>query len=61
FPDKNQSGKRNPMQKKTITKLLALPNFEVVKVLAHYADSLHLYIDLVQKEIPRLCRGTLKV
>ncbi|MFO7766950.1 MAG: ISL3 family transposase [Pelovirga sp.] len=35
------------MQKKTITKLLDLPNFEVVKVLDHYADSLHLYIDLI--------------
>ena len=45
------------MQKKTITKLLALPNFEVVKVLAHYADSLHLYIDLVQKEPPGFAGG----
>jgi transposase len=35
------------MQKKTITELLALPNFEVVKVLEHHNQSLHLYVDLV--------------
>jgi len=35
------------MQKKTITKLLDLPNFEVAKVLDHHDDSLHLYIDLI--------------
>ncbi len=40
------------MQKKTITKLLDLPNFEVVKVLDHHADSLHLYIDLIDSVGP---------
>jgi transposase len=35
------------MQKNTITKLLALPNFEVAEVLDHHDDSLHLYIDLI--------------
>lgn len=35
------------MQKKTITKLLDLPNFEVAEVLDYHDDSLHLYIDLV--------------
>jgi transposase len=35
------------MQKKTITKFLALPNFEVVKVLEHHNESLHLYVDLI--------------
>ena len=34
------------MQMKTITKLLALPNFEVVEVLEHHDESLHLYVDL---------------
>lgn len=34
------------MQVKTITKLLALPNFEVVEVLEHHDESLHLYVDL---------------
>ena len=31
------------MQKKTITKLLNLPNFEVREVLEHHEKSLHLY------------------
>jgi transposase len=35
------------MQKKTITELLALPNFEVVKVLEYHNESLHLYVDLI--------------
>jgi len=35
------------MQKNTITKLLALPNFEVAEVLDCHDDSLHLYIDLI--------------
>jgi transposase len=35
------------MQKKTITKLLDLPNFEVAEVLGYHDDSLHLYIDLI--------------
>ncbi len=30
------------MQKKTITMLLNLPNFEVVKVLDHHDDNLYL-------------------
>lgn len=34
------------MQIETITKLLALPNFKVVKVLEHHENSLHLYVDL---------------
>ncbi len=34
------------MQLDTITKLLALPNFKVVKVLDH-ENSLHLYVDLI--------------
>lgn len=40
------------MQKKTITELLALPNFEVVKVLEHHNESFHLYIDLVDPVRP---------
>ena len=40
------------MQKKTITELLALPNFEVVKVIKHDSSSLHLYIDLVDPVKP---------
>lgn len=40
------------MQKKTITKLLDLPNFEVAKVLDHHDDSLHLYIDLIDPVWP---------
>ena len=40
------------MQKKTITKFLALPNFEVVKVLEHHNESLHLYVDLIDPVEP---------
>ncbi|MGK2943766.1 MAG: ISL3 family transposase [Desulfuromonadales bacterium] len=40
------------MQKKTITELLALPNFEVVKVLEHHSESLHLYVDLIDPVRP---------
>jgi len=40
------------MQKKAITELLALPNFEVVKVLEHHNESLHLYVDLIDPVKP---------
>ena len=42
-PDKEEK----PDAKKTITELLALPNVEVVKVLEHHKESLHLYVDLI--------------
>lgn len=42
------------MQMKTITKLLALPNFEVVEVLEHRDKSVHLYVDLADPVGP-LC------
>ena len=35
------------MQVKTITKLLCLSNFEVLEVVEHQDNNLHLYIDLV--------------
>ena len=44
------------MQMKTITKLLALPNFEVVEVLEHHDKSLHLYVDLADPVGP-VCSG----
>jgi len=40
------------MQLKTITKLLNLPNFQVVKVLEHNKDDIHLYIDLIEPVAP---------
>lgn len=40
------------MQKKTITKLLNLSNFKVIKVLEHNDDSLHLYVDLIDRVGP---------
>jgi hypothetical protein len=33
------------MQLETITKLLDLPNFKVIKVSEHHENSLHLYVD----------------
>ena len=44
------------MQKKTITKLLNLPNFEVREVLEHHEKSLHLYVDLIDPVRP-VCSG----
>lgn len=44
------------MQKKTITKLLNLPNFEVREVLEHHEKSLHLYMDLIDPVRP-VCSG----
>ena len=44
------------MQEKTITKLLALPNFAVEKVLELHEDSLHLYVDLIDPVAP-ICSG----
>ncbi len=44
------------MQKKTITNLLNLPNFEVREVLEHHEKSLHLYVDLIDPVRP-VCSG----
>lgn len=44
------------MQKKAITKLLNLPNFEVREVLEHHEKSLHLYVDLIDPVRP-VCSG----
>jgi transposase len=40
------------MPHKTITELLALPNFQVTKVLEQTPTSLHLYVDLVEAVAP---------
>ena len=40
------------MQLKTITELLNLPNFQVVKVLEHNEADIHLYIDLIEPVAP---------
>lgn len=40
------------MPLKTITELLALPNFQVAKVLEHTDASIHLYVDLVDAVAP---------
>lgn len=40
------------MQMKTITKLLGLPDFEVMEVLEHHDKSLHLYMDLIKPVEP---------
>ena len=40
------------MHLKTITELLALPNFQVVSVLEHKETSIHLYVDLVEAVAP---------
>jgi transposase len=40
------------MQLKTITELLNLPNFQVVKVLEHNEAGIHLYIDLIKPVAP---------
>lgn len=40
------------MHLKTITELLALPNFQVAKMLEHTDASLHLYVDLVDAVAP---------
>jgi transposase len=44
------------MQLKTITELLNLPNFQVVKVIEHKETDIHLYIDLVEPVAP-VCSG----
>ena len=40
------------MQLKTITELLTLPNFQVVKMLEQNDTSIHLYVDLVEPVAP---------
>ena len=40
------------MHTNTITELLALPKFQVVTVLEHTKNSLHLYVDLVDTADP---------
>jgi len=40
------------MQCKTITELLNLPNFQVVKLLEHNEADIHLYIDLIEPTAP---------
>ena len=40
------------MQKNAIMKLLNLPNVEVVKVLDHHDESLHLYVNLINPVEP---------
>jgi transposase len=47
FPDRTM-----PMQLKTITELLALPNFQVISVLEQDETSIHLYVDLVESVAP---------
>jgi transposase len=44
--------RRNPMQLKTITELLNLPNFQVVSVVEHNETSIHLYVDLIEPVAP---------
>jgi len=40
------------MQLKTITELLNLPNFQVVSVLEHNENNIHLYVDLIESAAP---------
>jgi transposase len=44
--------RRDPMQLKTITELLNLPNFQVVDMLEYKETSIHLYIDLIEPVAP---------
>lgn len=48
------------MQLKTITELLKLPNFQVIKLLEHNEASIHLYVDQVEQIAP-ICSACGKV